>query len=243
MLRCAVLCCATVAFAFVATALVGAPLAAQDSTTAPTAGTRSTAPTALVSLGEAARIAARNNANAQTARVRVSEAQARVTERRADLLPTLRATGSQETRTLNTASFGLSFPTAPGQPPLFDPNGEVIPPFSIVDYRGRMVLPLFDFSAIARLRGARASVTESRAEATVTSEQAASQAATAYIRALRAADDFRARSEDSVLAADLANVAQAQLQAGTGVALDVTRARSQLVATRAQLIASRAARD
>ncbi len=238
-LRGAVLCCAALA----ATSLPGAPLAAQDSTTAPTAAARSTTPAAFISLGEAARIAARNNASAQSARVRVGEAQARVTERRADLLPTLSASGSQETRTLNTASFGISFPAAPGKPPLFNPNGEVIPPFSVVDYRGRVVLPLLDFSAIARLRGARASVTASRAEATVTSEQAASQAAIAYVRALRAADDFRARSEDSVLAADLANVAQAQLQAGTGVALDVTRARSQLVATRAQLIASRAARD
>ena len=44
---------------------------------------------------------------------------------------------------------------------------------------------------------------------------------------------------DSALAAELLTIAQQQLQAGTGVALDVTRARSQLAATRAQLIAAR----
>lgn len=210
-------------------------LAAQDSTTA-------TGPT-FISLGDAARLAARNSASALGARARVGEAQARVTQRRADLLPNLSAAGSQVRRTLNTASFGISFPTAPGEPPLFDPNGQVIPPFTTIDYRGRLVQPVLDFGAIARLRGARAAVTASSAEATATSEQAGTQAAVAYVRAIRSADDFRARSEDSVLAADLVTVAQAQLQAGTGIALDVTRARSQLAATRAQLIASRAARD
>lgn len=217
---------------------LAASLAAQDSATAPTA-----AQTGVISLGDAARLAARNSASAQGARARVGEAQARVTESRAALLPSLTALGSQDRRTLNTASFGIAFPSPPGEPPLFNPNGEVIPPFSIVDYRARVVAPLVDFGAIARLRGARAAVTASSAEATATSEQAASQAAIAYVRALRAADDFRARSEDSTLAADLVNVAQGQLQAGTGIALDVTRARSQLAATRAQLIASRAARD
>lgn len=213
-------------------------LAAQDSTTTPTV-----VQTGFISLGDAARLAARNSASAQGARARVGEAQARVTESRAALLPSLTGLGSQDRRTLNTASFGIAFPSPPGQPPLFNPNGEVIPPFTVVDYRGRVVAPLVDFGAIARLRGARASVTASSAEATATSEQAAAQAAIAYVRALRAADDFRARSEDSTLAADLVNVAQGQLQAGTGIALDVTRARSQLAATRAQLIASRAARD
>lgn len=215
------------------TTLLTPSLAAQDSTSAP----------AFISLGDAARLAARNSASAQGARARVGEAQARATQRRADLLPNLSAAGSQGRRTLNTASFGIAFPTAPGAPPLFNPNGEVIPPFTTIDYRGRLVQPLFDFGAIARLRGARADVVASSAAATATSEQAGSQAAVAYVRAVRAADDFRARSEDSVLAADLVSVAQAQLQAGTGIALDVTRARSQLAATRAQLIASRAARD
>jgi outer membrane protein TolC len=65
----------------------------------------------------------------------------------------------------------------------------------------------------------------------------------AYVQALRAADDLRARSEDSVLAADLVTVAQAQLDAGTGILLDVTRAQAQLASTRAVLISTRAARD
>jgi outer membrane protein TolC len=52
-----------------------------------------------------------------------------------------------------------------------------------------------------------------------------------------------ARTADSALARELLDIAQRQLQAGVGVALDVTRARAQLAGTRAQLIAARNERD
>jgi len=209
--------------------VVAAPLAAQDSTT-----------TARVlgslSIGDAARIAAQNSAPAQSARIRVAEAQARVLQSRAALLPSLNGAASQFTRTLNTASFGFSLPG-------LNPNGQIIGPFHALDLRGTAQAPLFDFGALARYRAAGAAVKASSADATVASEQAGAQAALAYVQALRAEDDFRARNEDSVLAEDLVTVAQAQLDAGTGIALDVTRAQAQLASTRAVLISSRAARD
>ena len=207
---------------------------------------QSTPPVAVpstLSLGDAARLGARNTASAQTARVRVAEAQARVVQSRSGLFPQLSGSGYQLARTTNTASFGFSFPAEPGQPPLFDPNGSIIGPFWNVDLRGRITQPLFDFGAFARLRESKAAVASASAQATVASDQAAAQAALIYVRALRAEDDFRSRAADSVLASDLVTIAQSQLQAGTGVILDVTRAQAQLAATRAQLIASRAARD
>jgi outer membrane protein TolC len=207
---------------------IAVPSMAQDTTTAQVPST--------LSIGDAARIAARNSAPAQGARIRVAEAQARVRQSRASLLPSLNASASQYTRTLNTASFGFSLPG-------LDPNGQIIGPFRVLDARGSIEAPLFDFGAFARYRAAGAAVKASSAAATVASEQAGTQAALAYVQALRAQDDFRARSEDSVLAADLVNVAQAQLDAGTGIALDVTRAQAQLASTRAGLINSRAARD
>ncbi|HEY8310916.1 MAG TPA: TolC family protein [Gemmatimonadaceae bacterium] len=206
-------------------------LLAQDTTATPT----SQIPT-RITIGDAARIAARNSAPAQTAIVRVAEARARVQESRADLLPSINGAASQFTRTLNTASFGFSLPG-------LNPNGQIIGPFHALDLRGSAVAPLFNFGAFVRYHAAQAAVKASSAEATVASEQAGAQAALAYVQALRAEDDFRARSEDSVLAADLVSVAQAQLQAGTGVALDVTRAQAQLATTRAGLINSRATRD
>lgn len=213
----------------VPSAIVAGPLVAQDRATAARVPTR-------LSIGDAARIAARNSAPAQSARIRVAEAQARAQQSRADMLPSLNASASQFTRTLNTASFGFSFPG-------LNPNGQIIGPFHALDMRGSAVAPLFNFGAYARYRAAGAAVKASAADATVASEQAGSAAALAYVQALRTQDDFRARGEDSVLAADLVTVAQAQLDAGTGIALDVTRAQAQLASTRAGLISSRAARD
>jgi outer membrane protein len=60
---------------------------------------------------------------------------------------------------------------------------------------------------------------------------------------LRADAVYGARLADSTLAAELLTIAQDQLHAGTGVALDVTRARSQLTGARTQLIVARNDRD
>lgn len=209
--------------------IVVAPIVAQGSVSA-------TDIQKALSIGDAARIAARNSAPAQSAQVRIAEAEARLRQSRASLLPSLNGSAAQFTRTLNTASFGFSLPG-------LNPNGQIIGPFHVLDARAQVEAPLFDFGAFARYRAAGAAVKASTADATVASEQAGAQAALAYVQALRADGDFRARSEDSVLAVDLLNVAQAQLDAGTGIALDVTRAQAQLASTRAGLISSRAARD
>jgi HD-GYP domain-containing protein (c-di-GMP phosphodiesterase class II) len=60
---------------------------------------------------------------------------------------------------------------------------------------------------------------------------------------LRADAQLRARSADSTLAEELLGIARSQLQAGTGTALDVTRAESQRAGVRAQLIAARSERS
>jgi len=72
---------------------------------------------------------------------------------------------------------------------------------------------------------------------------AAAMAAATYVRAARAEAQLSARRADSALAADLVRIARDQLQAGVGIALDVTRAESQLSAVRAQIIAARSERD
>ncbi|MEO7218123.1 MAG: TolC family protein [Gemmatimonadaceae bacterium] len=215
--------------AVISAAVGGAPLEAQN--TAPTQTTPAT-----LSIGDAARMAARNTAPAQTAQIRVAEARARMRQSRAALLPSLNGSASQFTRTVNTASFGFSLPG-------LNPNGQIIGPFRVLDTHAQVQAALFDFGAFARYRASDAAVKATMADATVASEKAGAQAAVAYVEALRAAGDLRARGEDSVLAADLLNVARAQLQAGTGIALDVTRAQAQLASTRARLISSRAARD
>ena len=201
------------------------------------------APAIPLSLGDAARLAARQSAPAQGARLRADEAQARVRQRRADLLPTLSSYVQQAGRTFNTSTLGIDFPAPAGQPPIFDPKGQVEGPVNTLDVRGRVQQNLLDFGALGRVRSAQAAARSSSADADATAEQAATVATNAYVRAMRADADLHARQADTLLATELLGIAQSQLQAGTGVGLDVTRARAQLAATRASLIASRNARD
>jgi outer membrane protein len=196
-----------------------------------------------LSLGDAARVAASQSAISRGARLRADEAGARVRERRSELLPNLSSYVQEAGRTFNTSTLGIDFPASPGNPPLFDPQGQVEGPINTLDVRGRVQQTLLDFGALGRVRSAQADARASSADADATAEQAATTATNAYVRAMRADADLRARQADTVLATELLNIAQSQLQAGTGVGLDVTRARSQLANTRAALIASRNTRE
>ena len=206
--------------------------------TAATAGAQVATPVTL-SLGDAARLAAKQNAVAIAARYRAEQAEARITQRRADLLPNVSASALENGRNLNTATFGIDFPSPPGQPPVFDPRGQLVGPVNVVDTRAHVAQSLFDASAIGRVRSARAAATASDFDADAAADQAAAIAAGAYVRAARADAQLGARVADSSLAEDLLRVAREQLTAGVGVGLDVTRAQSQLAAIRAQIIAAR----
>ena len=224
-----------VGLAFIATvastAVASAPAYAQQT------------PAISLTLGDAARLAAHQSALARGARLRADEADARVRQRKADLLPTVYSYVQEAGRTFNTSTLGIDFPAPPGQKPVFDPKGQIEGPINTLDVRGRVQQNLLDFGALGRVRSAQAAARSSSADADAIAEQAATIATNAYVRAMRADADLHARQADTVLATELLGIAQAQLQAGTGVGLDVTRARAQLAATRASLIASRTARD
>jgi outer membrane protein TolC len=202
-----------------------------------------TLPPLRLTFGDAVRLAAAQSPAVQAARQRVAQAEARVIQRRADLLPNVSAAAVQSGRTFNTATFGIEFPTAPGQKPLFDPNGQVEGPVKLLDIRGKVQANLFDFAALARIRSARTAVSAVNADVSNNAEQAAALAASGYVRTLRAQALVSARAADSVLAAELLQIARDQLQAGVGIGLDVTRAQSQLAASRAQLLSARNERD
>jgi outer membrane protein TolC len=192
-----------------------------------------------LSLGDAARLAAQQSAGVESAHDRVKQAEARVLARRADLLPNLSAATAFTRHTVNSASFGFDFPTPAGQPPLLDPNGQIIGPVKLLDARGRVTQSVLDYGVRGRIRAAQAGVSVANADVAIAAEQAASVAAAAYLRVLRSDAQLRARIADSTLACELLSIAQNQLHAGVGVALDVTRAESQLAGVRAQLIAAR----
>src|SRR2546422_678009 len=136
-------------------AIVSSPGAAQ--LPGPSPPPVSEQPTSVrLSLGDAARLAASQSAIAQGARLRADEAQARVRQRRADLLPTLSSYVQEAGRTFNTSTLGIDFPTPPSQPPVFDPKGQVEGPVNTLDVRGRVQQNLLDFAALGRVRSAQA---------------------------------------------------------------------------------------
>ena len=196
-------------------------------------------PAVRLTLGDAARAAVEHSAVADIARAGIDEAKARVRQAKSALLPNVTGAVQQTGRSFNTATLGIDFPTAPGTPPFFDPNGQVISGVNATDFRGRVAQTVYDQGARARVRASESGVTAASAAATSAGEQAAAIAAAAYVRVQRADAHLRFRVADSTLSAELLGIARDLLEAGVGIALDVTRAQSQLAGFRAQLIAAR----
>ena len=195
--------------------------------------------TIRLSLGEAVRLAAQQNTAVQSARARVEQAQARVVQTRADLLPNVSGLATERRTTLNSAAaFPIELPI-----PGIDPRGSILGPLDVVDARARLNQSVFDPAALARVKSARTNAAAAGASVGQSADVAAATTANAYLGVLRADAVYQARIQDSTLAADLLRIAQDQLKAGTGVALDVTRARAQLTSARAQLILARNDRD
>ncbi len=213
------------------------PIAVASLLRAPLAGAQDS--TIRLSLGDAARLAAKQSAMTLSAQARADETSARIGERKADLKPLVTAYGQQTDHTFNTATFGINFPSPPGEPPVFAPNGQVEGPVYLLDLRVRESQSLFDPGARERVKSAEATAFASEAVVAVAAQQAAAQAAAAYLRAQRADAQLAARLQDSTLSAQLLSIARDQLTAGVGIALDVTRAQSQLATVHAELVAAR----
>lgn len=188
-----------------------------------------------LSFAEAVRMASGQAPPVELATLRTTEADARVRQARAALLPSLSASGAWLNRTFNSKSLGISFPSLPGQPPF----PELIGPFDNYDARFRATQTVFDWSSVTRVRAANAQADGSRAERGVTVEGVAQTAAAAYLRAARAQAVVAARQADSSIAAELVSLAEAQKTAGVSAAIDVTRARTQLVRAEGLLIVAR----
>jgi outer membrane protein TolC len=196
-----------------------------------------------LSIGDAARLAAAQTAGVQSAELRVEQAQSRVTQARSALKPQAEFTPNWSTHTVNSASFGFNFPAPAGEKPLLDPNGQIIGPVKMWDFRGGVSQTIYDAAANQRVRAARAGVSAAAADVATAAELSATNAAAVYVRALRGEALVQARNADSVLAAELLGIAEDQVEAGVGVALDVTRAKSQVANARSQLIVARNDRD
>src|SRR5437868_1212440 len=182
-----------------------------------------------LSFADAVRVAASEAPAVALAGLRTDEAHARVRQARSALLPSLSVGGVWLNRTFNTRSLGIPFPAS-------FPVPNPVPPFNDYDGRVSASQTLFDWSSVARVRAAGAQADGSRAERGVTVEGTALTAALAYLRAVRAQAVVAARQADSTIAAELVGLAEAQKAAGVSAAIDVTRARTQLVTAEGLLL-------
>ena len=182
-----------------------------------------------LSFADAVRVASSEAPAVALAGLRTDEADARVRQARSALLPSLSVGGVWLNRTFNTRSLGIPFPAS-------FPVPNPVPPFNDYDGRVSASQTLFDWSSVARVRAAGAQADGSRAERGVTVEGTALTAALAYLRAVRAQAVVAARQADSTIAAELVGLAEAQKAAGVSAAIDVTRARTQLVTAEGLLL-------
>src|SRR5437867_5823571 len=206
-----------------------AQLAAQ--TPAPTASLR-------LSFADAVRLASGEVPVVALATLRTDEADARVRQARAALLPSLSVSGAWLNRTFNSKSLGIEFPDLPTTPPT-PAIPELVGPFNNYDARFNVTQTLFDWSSVRRVRAAGAQADGSRAERGVTVEGSVLTAAIAYVRAVRAQAVVAARQADSGIAAELVGLAEAQRAAGVSPAIDVTRARAQLATAQGLLLVAK----
>jgi outer membrane protein len=192
---------------------------------------RPVAPSGPVTLLQAISLGRQQGVNAAVARLELRAANAKVGERRADLLPNISGNASYLRQTINLDQFGI--PLASG----------VTDPFNIytLELRGEQLL--FDASTITRLRAARDTAVAAGLDAQAVGEIAGATAGLAYLRALSANETIRAREADSTVAAQLLSQARQLVSAGVSPAIDATRSEVSFASVRTQLEVARNAAD
>jgi outer membrane protein len=200
---------------------------------APAAAQQPAVPSGPLTLLQAIQLGRSQGVNATIARLNVRTAEARVGQRRADLLPTIGGNAGYTRQTLNLEEFGLSLPGLPG----------VTDPFNIYRLQLRGSQTIFDASVIGRLRAAKDSAVASGLDARAAGEIAGATAGLAYLQALSARETVRAREADSAIAATLLDQARQLVAAGVSPAIDQTRSEVSFAAVRTQLEVARNGAD
>lgn len=188
-------------------------------------------PAGPLTLLEAIHLGRQQGVNAAIARLNVRAADARASQRLADLLPDLSGNASVTRQTLNLDEFGI--PLASG----------VTDAFSIYRLQLRASQTVFDASALTRLRAGRDTARAAGFDARAVGEIAGGAAGLAYLQVLNAEETIRAREADSTIALDLLNQARQLVGAGVSPTIDQTRSEVSFASVRTQLEVARNAAD
>ncbi|HET7602606.1 MAG TPA: TolC family protein [Gemmatimonadales bacterium] len=181
---------------------------------------------------EAAMQIGRERATTATlARLNARVANARVGERRADLLPSINGGATYGRQTMNLDEFGIAEFTG------------VTDPFNIWRLTLAGSQTIFDPAALTRVAAARDSAVAAGLDARAAGNLAATSAGVAYLRYAAALETVRAREADSTIAASLYQQSRDLLQAGVSAAIDATRSEVAFAASRTDLELARNQRD
>jgi len=188
-------------------------------------------PTGPLTLAQAVELGRLRGVQAALARSAEHLAEARIGQRRADLLPSIEGGFSYVRQTLNLDEFGLTGFSG------------VTDPFNVFRAQVRVSQSLVDPAAWARLRAARDSAVAAGLDVQTAGALSGAAAGVAWLTVFSAEETVRAREADSAVASDLLDQARRSLDAGVSAAIDVTRSRVNFGSVRSQLSLARNARD
>jgi len=162
----------------------------------------------------------------------IQQAQDRVAEARAALLPNLDTTIHETRQTTNLKAYGFAFNIP--IPGFSIPS--LVGPFNVFDARASAQQSVLNFSTVRKYQASKATLAATRFDNDATRNQVSDEVARAYLACLRAdaaRDTARANVE---LSEALLALARRAVTAGTGTGIEITRAEVQLANDRQRLI-------
>ncbi len=160
------------------------------------------------------------------------QAESRVLQSRASLLPNLDSYVTEQNQTRNLAAFGIQIQIP--IPGFVFPT--VVGPYNTFDARVQATQSVFDFSSIRRYQASRAGARAAAADADNTRDQTSAQVASLYMQALAAGAHVEAAQANVEMAQATATLAENRKNAGTGTGIEVTRAQVELANARQRLL-------
>ncbi len=151
----------------------------------------------------------------------VAASRTRASEVRAGLLPQVDGYVGQRRQTVNLEAQGLDFARG------FLPS-TLVGPFSTFDARGEVRQMIFNWGLLERYRSAKEAVRAAEASGEDARASVAAATATSYLTVLRDRARLEAAAANRQLARDLLALAHHQKEVGTGIAVEVTRAKVRL---------------
>ncbi len=164
------------------------------------------------------------NAKVELAQAAANQAAARSGQARAALLPDFEATAGMQNVVRSLAQQGFNH--------IANPIARAIPdrvgPFNIMDARASVTQNVLELSALRRYQASAVAVKAAKTDVESVDDVVAGDVARAYLAALRDDAELEAVDANIKLAEAVVALAQRQKDAGTGTAIEVTRARVQL---------------